>query len=117
MFAIKNILGEEYKCQGTWEYNVAKKLNELGILWIRNKRMNYIQNGIKRIYNPDFYLPDTNEYIEVKGFFYDKDKIKMNLVIEQNKNKNIIFIDSNYYKDFIDGNIELKDIPFYAVVV
>ena len=113
IFPVKNIEGIEYKCQGTWELNVANKLNELGILWIRNKRLNYIQDKIKRIYNPDFYLPNSDEYIEVKGFFFKKNIIKMNLVMEQNPNKNIIFIDKKYYKDFINGNIELKDIPYY----
>lgn len=113
LFPLKNINGDEYKCQGTWEYNVAKKLNELGILWIRNNKINYIQEGIKRIYNPDFYLPNTDEYIEVKGFFFKTNIEKMNLVNQQHKDKNIIFIDAKYYKDFINGIVDIKDIPYY----
>jgi hypothetical protein len=29
-------------------------------------------------YTPDFYLPETDTYIEIKGWFREKDKIKMN---------------------------------------
>jgi len=30
-------------------------------------------------YTPDFYLPKTDEYIEIKGYFSDNSKIKINI--------------------------------------
>lgn len=113
LYKLKNILNEEFNCQGTWEYNVAKKLNELGILWVRKKKIEYIVDNIIKIYNPDFYLPKTNEYIEVKGYFWEKDKIKMNIVTEQYPDEKIIFIDDKYYMDFINNKIDIIDIPYY----
>jgi hypothetical protein len=38
-----------------------------------------------RRYTPDFYLPKYNLYIEVKGFFYEKDKEKIRNVLLENK--------------------------------
>lgn len=44
---------------------------------------------MKRTYYPDFYLPQTNEFVEVKGFWQEpkgriSDKDKMNLVFRDN---------------------------------
>ena len=112
-YKIKNIKNEEYVVRGLWEYNVALKLNELNILWIRNQYLNYFIDGVKKIYNPDFYLPDSNEYIEVKGYFSDKDKIKMDAVIDQNPNAKIRFMNYKFYSNFINGNILISEIPIY----
>ena len=112
-YKIKNIKNEEYVVRGLWEYNVALKLNELNILWIRNQYMNYFIDGVKKIYNPDFYLQDSNEYIEVKGYFSDKDKIKMDAVIDQNPNAKIRFMNYKFYSNFINGNILISEIPIY----
>ena len=59
-------------------------------------------------YNPDFFLPNTNEYIEVKGWFSEKDKIKMKCIKEQYPQISIYFIDKNSYFDFIKGKISLE---------
>ena len=88
-------------------------MNELNILWIRNQYLNYFVDEVKKIYNPDFYLPDSNEYIEVKGYFSDKDKIKMDAVIDQNPNVKIRFMNYKFYYNFINGNILISEIPIY----
>ena len=112
-YKIKNIKNIEYVVRGLLEYNVALKLNELNILWIRNQYLNYFIDGVKKIYNPDFYLPDSNEYIEVKEYFSDKDKIKMDAVIDQNPNAKIRFMNYKFYSNFINGNILISEIPIY----
>lgn len=112
-YEVKNIKNEEFIVRGLWEYNVALKLNELKILWIRNKYLNYFINDIQKTYNPDFYLPEYDEYIEVKGYFSNKDKIKMDAVLDQNPNVKIYFIQQQNYLDFINDLIELKTIPIY----
>ena len=112
-YKIKNIKNIEYVVRGLWEYNVALKLNELNILWIRNQYLNYFINDVKKIYNPDFYLPELDEYIEVKGYFSDKDKIKMDAVIDQNPNAKIRFMNYKFYSNFINGNILISEIPIY----
>lgn len=83
-YKIKNILSEEYIVRGTWELKVAEWLNANDILWKRKIYLQYEKEGLKRTYTPDFYLPTTNQYIEVKGYFSQLDKEKLNLVQEQN---------------------------------
>ena len=85
-YKIKNLNGEEFTVRGTWERDFGNYLTNNKILWIRNKQLKYIQtdNSVHR-YNPDFYLPELDLYIEVKGYFSEKDKLKTKLVLEQNK--------------------------------
>lgn len=62
---------------GTWELKYAEYLDENNIQWIRNKdSFTYEFENVKRRYTPDFYLPDTDEYIEIKGYRTDKDLSK-----------------------------------------
>lgn len=87
-YSIKNIAGIEFKVRGTWELKYAEYLNSKGILWDRNISFKYIkEDGVQRTYYPDFHLPLTQEYKEVKGYFSEKDKTKIRLVEEQNKVK------------------------------
>lgn len=82
----------------TWELSLVKRLDELGIPWERDTgkhRLHYFdENGNKRNYFPDFYIPDKNFYIEVKGFWTEKTKFKMNSVLSFNKDVNILILDS-----------------------
>ena len=82
-YKVKNLNGIEYTVRGHWEENVALRLNELNILWSKNKWITYQDsaNVIHR-YNPDFYIPDMNVYVEVKGYYSDKDQRKMKCVLE-----------------------------------
>lgn len=108
-YKVKNLNGVEYIVRGHWEENVANKLTNDGILWIRNHFLKYVKDGIRKTYNPDFYLPMTDEFIEVKGYYSDKDKEKMKLVLEQNDVK-IYFIDQYHYQDYINGKIQLSEL-------
>ena len=77
----------------TWEVECAKRLDELGIRWIRNPslKLKYTTRGRRaRNYIPDFYLPDHDVYIEVKGYWTDAARHKMKDVQERNPVKIII---------------------------
>jgi hypothetical protein len=78
--------------QGTWELKYAQYLDSLKLEWIKpghgdlkNSFYWVDDEGIKRIYTPDFYVFDWNQYIEIKGYWRPKDRIKMKKVLEQNK--------------------------------
>ena len=43
----------------------------------------YIPNEKEHLYNPDFYLPDYNIYVEVKGYYDDKDLAKWKYFTEK----------------------------------
>ena len=62
---------------GTWELEYAKYLDANNINWTRAKdTFAYTFDGKDRKYTPDFYLIDTNEYVEVKGYKTAKDEAK-----------------------------------------
>lgn len=62
---------------GTWELKYAEFLDKNKIEWVRNtKQFSYIFQDKNRKYTPDFYLPTTNEYVEIKGYKTEKDEAK-----------------------------------------
>ena len=62
---------------GSWELKYAKHLDSNNILWERcNTVFKYVFEGKERQYKPDFFLPDTNEYVEIKGYVTPKDQAK-----------------------------------------
>ena len=74
----------------TWEVVMATRLDELEINWERNPNMKLeyrTRGGRKRNYIPDFYLPDLDLYIEVKGYWTDAAKHKMKDIIKRNPDK------------------------------
>jgi predicted nuclease of restriction endonuclease-like RecB superfamily len=79
--------GREVRMDSTWEVAMAQRLEELGVTWIRDDTLNleYLTRaGRKRKYIPDFYLPDYDLYIEVKGYWTDYARYKMKAVQERN---------------------------------
>jgi len=63
----------------TWELAYAQWLDKNNIQWKKNKiKFPYERENKIRYYIPDFYLTDTNEYIEIKGFEREEDKLKWN---------------------------------------
>lgn len=70
----------EYKginFQGSWEVKYAMYLDKNGIEWRRPKEtFPYSFEGKERKYTPDFFLIDSKEYIEIKGYKTPKDEAK-----------------------------------------
>ena len=50
-------------------------------------------------YQPDFYLPDFDKWIEVKGWMDEKSKIRLTRFAKEfsEENDKLILIDSNFY--------------------
>jgi hypothetical protein len=62
------------KLHGKWELEYAKWMDFNNLKWIRPiESFEYIFENIKRKYTPDFYMTDTNQYIEIKGYPTEKD--------------------------------------------
>jgi hypothetical protein len=62
-----------------WEANYARYLNQMEVVWEYEKKVFWF-DGIKsgtNNYTPDFYLPDTDEWVEVKGQWDSKSKTKL----------------------------------------
>ena len=62
---------------GKWELKYATWLDSQNIKWIRCKEsFEYNFENKVRHYTPDFYLTDSDTYIEIKGFKTEKDDAK-----------------------------------------
>lgn len=90
---------EEYngeKFHGKWEIEVAKWLDKNNIKWERSTitPFNYFWNNGWHLYFPDFYLPELDKFLEVKGYETERDKCKWsvvpNLIVLKNKEINLI---------------------------
>lgn len=67
------------KVQGEWEKSVAEKLRTAGLSFIR-KRLKY---DTVRHYTPDFYIPELDVFIEVKGWLRTADIVKYQKVVQE----------------------------------
>ena len=73
--------------QGSFEFKYALYLESKTIEFLCHegvKPFEYEDNGKMTRYHPDFYLPNTDEYVEIKGYFSDEDKEKIELVKKTN---------------------------------
>ena len=62
---------------GSWEYKYALYLENNKIKWERCKEsFKYFFQDKWRTYTPDFYLSETDEYVEIKGYKTKKDDAK-----------------------------------------
>lgn len=97
------------KVQGTWERNIALKLNELNIKWLKLKTnkdtLQYELDDKIRSYTPDFYLEYCNTFLEVKGFWWGNDKNKMDAVIKQHPEVKIVIIQKDEYDAIMGGKL------------
>ena len=97
------------KVQGTWERDIALKLEELGIRWKKLKTnkdtLKYEMNGKTRSYTPDFYLADFDVYLEVKGYWWGRDREKMDIVLSTYLDKKIVIIEKEQYKKILEGEL------------
>lgn len=75
------------RVQGGWERDVANTFQRVGIAWRKcagaDDVIEYVLDGRKRRYTPDFYLPDLDIWIEVKGYWWNADRAKMRAVCDQ----------------------------------
>lgn len=106
------------KVQGTWERNLAEKFNQVGIKWIKLSTGRdvwpYVINGKLHHYTPDFYLPDLNVFLEVKGYWWSSDKEKMTVVQQQHSNKTILIIEKTQYNQILDDDFSSLTAPSSA---
>lgn len=87
--------------RSAWEANIARILNYHNIEWkYEPKRFffNEIIDGVAS-YQPDFYLPTLDKWIEVKGWMDEKSKIRLKLFFEQypEEYSKLFIIDEKFY--------------------
>ena len=86
--------------RSTYEVRLAKALDALDIRWVyESKRFKYINSdGNDRTCLVDFFLPDTDEWLEVKGYVREE-HINMIAWLRAN-NVNIALVTNNVIKQY-----------------
>ena len=72
----KRYYHNDFICQGKWELDFYKWCLEQNLKVERGTSFPYYWEGQTRKYFPDFYLPELNLWIEVKGFETERDRAK-----------------------------------------
>ena len=98
-----------FYCRSSWElayviYNIEHNIN----IKANTKGFKYIWKDEEHTYFPDFYLPDEDTYIEIKGYYDEKAKektkqFKGNLMVLEKKEMEIylLYCQEHYGNDFI----------------
>lgn len=86
--------GTIYKVQGTWELKYIEWLDKNNVKFECHRgRIPYVDGDITRNYYPDFYLTESQTYIDVKGdFWYNKSKHKFDLLFSQYPNLKLVIL-------------------------
>jgi len=78
-----------------WEAQYARFLNANGIEWVYEPKTFALTETLN--YTPDFYLPKTDEWVEVKGYWDDKSILKCSLFEENYPELSLVKIDKTNY--------------------
>ena len=86
---IKRIKYKGIKMRSSWEVAYAKYLDKQGIKWQYEPKAFDLGNTT---YTPDFYLPESDTYVEIKGRWFKDAKKKFNLFRKKYYSMNIILL-------------------------
>ena len=96
----KDCLYKNIQFRSSWEVKFAVFLDNHNIIWeYEPKAFEVIITNAKNSYIPDFYLPASNEWIEVKGYWRKDALIKFNCFLEQYPHINIKIYDKKVLMD------------------
>ena len=93
----------DMRYRSKFELELAKVLMRHKVKFqYESKKFLYIPKP--RTYTPDFYIPETNIFIEAKGHLDKADRVKMALVKEQHKDLDIRFVFMNAKNKIYKGS-------------
>lgn len=76
--------------RSSWELEFAKNLDDNNIKWKYESKRFKLSNG--KTYTPDFYICHLNLWVEIKGYWHEKAKIKFNMFLSEYPEEKIIVI-------------------------
>ena len=112
---IRKDISDKIYFYSRWEANFARLQNYLGVKWEYEPKTFALGS---QNYTPDFYLPKTNTYIEVKNFLWKYSKIRdqkfrklyPNIKLELLLKEDYLKLENKYSK--LIPNWEFKNSPF-----
>ena len=88
---VKRIVYEGITYRSSWEIKFVKWANLKNIKWEYETERCKVNISKGRTYTIDFYLPEINKYVEVKGRHEEEDYYKLNEAVTQGYN--IVMVD------------------------
>lgn len=85
--------------RSAWEANIARVLNYENIAWRYEPKTFYFQNSEVVSYMPDFYLPEYDLWVEVKGWMDEKSQKKLKAFGEEYPHEKLYLLDSFIYRE------------------
>jgi len=80
--------------RSNWEVIYAKELDSKGIKWLYESKTFNLETTT---YTPDFYLPESDTYVEIKGWWRDDAKEKFDLFKKLYPNIIILILNKTYF--------------------
>lgn len=103
---VKHIKKYDMIFDGSWELKFYEWCLNNNIKAIDNKEFyEYKWNGNLHLYNPDYYLPDLDIFVEVKGYYDDRDLCKWT-----DFNYPIFILDQKYIKLIEQNTFNISNI-------
>jgi len=90
-FRMKYYKYKGIKFRSSWEVKFAKKCDMEGKPWEYEKHRFHIKS-INTTYIPDFYLPEEDKFVEIKGYWYPQSKRKFKAFVREYSSINIEII-------------------------
>lgn len=91
--------GLSVRLVGSYERRFAQVLDALNLEWSVHGEFDSIpyhdQSGELHHYMPDFYVKPWNTYIETKGWYQDKDRLKMSIIMREYPSLSIIVVEKD----------------------
>lgn len=88
--------GSQIRLRGSYELRFASVLDALNLNWLAHGDFDPLvyhdPSGTLHRYMPDFYIQDWDLYIETKGWYQEKDRIKMALVTQEHPQISILIV-------------------------
>ena len=95
--------GKTVSMRSSWETSFANYLNENNVDWQYEPKTFLLEDG--SAYTPDFYLTETKEWVEVKGWFREEHKLKIEHWKTSNPKEKLVLADKKY---LVKLGIDLK---------
>lgn len=91
--------------RSAWEANTARLLNYWGLRWEYESRRFYfesVEDGVLS-YCPDFYLPDLDMWVEVKGWMDEISKVRLQKFQSEypEESAKLVLIDESAYREIV----------------
>ncbi|WP_324716422.1 hypothetical protein U7230_13840 [Carboxydochorda subterranea] len=102
---------------GNWELLVARSLDRAGIPWVRNRKgYPYTgRDGKLHRYFPDFYLPELDLFLEVKGYVDPASAHKLRCFHERYPGRLVLLTGKRLFNALAKGQVDIVEILEDAV--